>query len=107
MVRILIERYCRPNKEMELESLLINLRSQAMRQHGYISGETIRDVDDPLHWVTISTWTDVDLWKVWETSHERREIASQIESLIVRPEKITIYTFAKRALAASAHTIDR
>ena len=106
MVRILIERHCRPNKEMELENLLIDLRAQAMRQHGYISGETIRNVDDPLHWVTISTWTDADLWTVWETSHERREIASKIESLCVRPEKITIFTFARRAIAAYAHTIE-
>ncbi|MFC2017725.1 antibiotic biosynthesis monooxygenase family protein [Chloroflexota bacterium] len=106
MVRILIERYCHPNKELELESLLINLRAKVMRQHGYISGETIRDMDDPLHWVTISTWTDADLWKVWETSHERQKITSKIESLLVRPEKMTIFTFAKRALAAYAHTID-
>jgi len=107
MVRILIERHCRPNKEMELESLLIDLRAKAMRQLGYISGETIRNVDDPLHWVTISTWTDADLWKVWETSHERQEIANKIDSLLVRPEKKTIFTFTKKAIAAYAHTIDR
>jgi len=107
MVRILIERYCRTNKEMELESLLIDLRAKAMRQYGYISGETIRDVDDPLHWVTISTWTDADLWKVWETSYERREIAAYKRQLLVRPEKKTIFTFTKRAIAACAHTIDR
>lgn len=106
MVRVIIERHCRPKKEMELESLLISLRAKAVRQHGYISGETIRSVKDSLHWLTISTWTDVDLWKVWETSHERREIASKIEPLIVRPEKVSIFTFVRRAEAEYAHTID-
>jgi len=106
MVRIIIERHCRPNKEMELERLLISLRARAMHQHGYISGETIRSVDDPLHWITISTWADADQWKVWETSYERQEIASKIEPLIVRPEKVSVFTFAKRAEAEYAHTID-
>jgi len=106
MVRVIIERHCKPKKEMELEKLLISLRAKAMHQHGYISGETLRSMDDPLYWITISTWTDADLWKVWETSHERQEIASKIEPLIVRPEEVSIFTFARRAELEYAHTID-
>lgn len=93
MERILIERYCRPNKEMELESMLIDLRTKALRQPGYISGETIKNVDDPLHWITISTWTDPELWKTWLASQERQEISDKIDPLIDRPEKITHFTF--------------
>jgi len=106
MVRVIIKRHCRPKKEMELENLLISLRAKAIHQRGYISGETLRSVDDPLYWVTISTWINNDLWKVWETSHERQEIASKIEPLIVRPEEVSIFTFVRRTEAEYAHSID-
>ena len=56
MVRVIIERRCRPGKEAELETLLVELRTRAMRQPGYISGETLRG--DTLRTVTpLSGWS--------------------------------------------------
>ena len=106
MIRIIIERHCQPDKTAEMERLLMQLRTMAMRQHGYISGETLHSIEDPLLWLVISTWVDVDLWKVWETMPERREIASKIEPLLTAPEKISIYNFAGRGGSESAHTIE-
>jgi heme-degrading monooxygenase HmoA len=63
MIRIIVERHCRPGKETQLENLLVELRSMATRQRGYISGETLRAVDDSSLWLVISTWTDVDMWR--------------------------------------------
>ena len=105
MIRIIIERHCQPNKTAEMESLLVQLRTMAMKQRGYISGETLHSIEDPSLWLVISTWVDVDLWKVWETMPERREITGKIESLMVGPEKVSIYNFAGRGGAESAHTI--
>jgi len=107
MVRVIIERRCLPGKEAELESLLVELRSGSMRQRGYISGETLRSVDDPSLWLVISTWVDADLWKVWKTMAERQEIERKIEPLLVAPDKVSIFNFAGRGGAESAHTIDK
>ena len=107
MVRVIIERRCRPDKVAEMESLLVALRGMAMGQRGYISGETLRSVDDPSLWLVISTWVDADLWKEWEAMPERREIASNMEPLLVAPEKVSIFSFAGRGGAKSAHTINK
>ena len=42
MIRVMIERHCQPGKEKQLRDLLLELRSAGMRQHGYITGETLR-----------------------------------------------------------------
>jgi len=46
-VRIIIERRIKEGKEVELGKLLLELRSRAIKQKGYITGETLRDYDDP------------------------------------------------------------
>lgn len=107
MVRVIVERHCQPGKQAEMESLLVELRTKAMRQRGYISGETLQSVDDPLLWLVISTWTDADLWRMWETMPERRETLSKIEPLLAAPEKVSIFSFARRGGTESAHTIDK
>ena len=93
MVKIIIERRCKPNRETELESLLVELRSQAMKQRGYVSGETLKSVDDASLWLVLSTWLDVNLWKAWEVSPERQEMDNKIESLLVAPAKISSFSF--------------
>jgi heme-degrading monooxygenase HmoA len=95
MVRVIIERRCQPNKELELETLLVELRSKVVRLRGYVSGETLRSVDDPSLWLVISTWLDAELWKAWENSPERKEVITKIERLLVAPAKTSVFSFAK------------
>jgi len=107
MIRVIVERHCRPGKEAELENLLVELRCMAMRQRGYISGETLRSVADPSLWLVISTWTDADMWNKWKTTVDRLEIVRKIEPLLVAPEEVSVFSFVKRGGAESAHTIDK
>ena len=95
MVRVIIERRCQPNKEVKLEKLLVRLRSKGIRQRGYVSGETLRSVDDPSLWLVISSWLDAELWKAWENSPERQEMVTRIERLLVAPEKVSVFGFVK------------
>jgi len=107
MIRVIIERRCRPEKVAEMESLLVDLRTTAMRQRGYISGETLNSVNDPTLWLVISTWVDVDAWNVWQSSAERQEMQKKAMSLLIAPERISVFSFARRGGAASAHTIGK
>jgi len=106
MIRVIIERHCQPEKAAEMENLLVELRTKGMRQPGYISGETLRAIDDPTYWLVISTWHDADLWQVWETSPERQETEKKIASLLTGPEKSSVFSFVRRGGAESAHIID-
>jgi heme-degrading monooxygenase HmoA len=107
MIRVIIERYCLPDKIAEMETLLIDFRTAAMRQPGYISGETLHSVDDPALWLVVSTWVDIDAWKAWQTSAERQEVQRKLEPLLISPEKVSVFSFARRGGAASAHALGR
>jgi len=96
MIRVIIERRCKPEKQAEVEKLLVELRAHAMRQPGYISGETIRSVDDPSISLVISTWTDVESWRTWEATSERKEMEARINPLLVVPVRASIFDFDKR-----------
>lgn len=107
MVRVIIERRCRPDKEAEIENLLIELRTEAMQQRGFISGETLKSVDDPVFWLVVSTWADDEAWKAWENSPVRQRITDKMESLMFEPEKVSVFSFIRRGVSMSSHTIDR
>jgi heme-degrading monooxygenase HmoA len=81
-VKIIIHRKVPKGKESQLLPLLIDLRSKATTQPGYISGETLRNVNDPQDCVVISTWQSAEAWKAWEASQGRAEIQAKIDALL-------------------------
>jgi heme-degrading monooxygenase HmoA len=76
-----------------MERLLVELRTKAIHQRGYVSGETLKSVDDPSLWLVLSSWLDANLWKAWEESAERQEIVSKMEPLLAAPEKVSVFSF--------------
>ena len=92
MIRVVIERQCQPGKEAQLKDLLLELRVAAIRQYGYISGETLREVDHPSTLMVISTWVSVDSWKKWQTARPRMLIADMMAALLTAEEKIRVFT---------------
>ena len=92
MIRVMIEQYCQPGKEEQLRDLLIDLRAMAMRQRGYISGETLRDLINPSLFKVISTWSALEDWRTWQRSQQRLSIDETIESLTNKRRKLSIFT---------------
>jgi heme-degrading monooxygenase HmoA len=92
-IRVLIERRIVPENQPVLSSLLMRLRGKAMQARGYISGETLRSLQDPNEYLVISTWNSLDDWKRWEAEKERQEIQSQIDRLLRAPalERVFVY----------------
>ncbi len=81
-VKIIIKRQVPKNREAEILPLLIELRAKATAQPGYISGETLRNVDKPEEYVVISTWQSAGAWKAWHANQERVEISGRLKSLL-------------------------
>jgi heme-degrading monooxygenase HmoA len=92
-VKIIIRRRIPKGKEAQVLPLLLDLRSKAMAQPGYISGETLRNVDEPEDYVIISTWKSVESWKAWEARKERNEIQSKIDALLSGKPEYGIYFY--------------
>ena len=66
----------------QLFPLLTELRALAMRQPGYISGETLRNQEDRREYLVISTWKTVDDWNRWFHSEERARLQAKVDALL-------------------------
>ncbi|MEN8210865.1 MAG: antibiotic biosynthesis monooxygenase family protein, partial [Thermodesulfobacteriota bacterium] len=81
-VTVIIKRKWKVDKPEELLSLLTELRSRAKKQPGYISGETLKSLNDPQDFVVISKWETDDDWKTWLNNKERRDVQGEVDSMI-------------------------
>jgi heme-degrading monooxygenase HmoA len=92
-IRVLIERKIVPENEPALNNLLMKMRSRAMLAKGYISGETLRCLDDPNEYLVISTWSSLDDWRRWEGDKERLEITGEIDLLLRLPSTLRVFVY--------------
>ena len=92
-VRVFIEREIQSGNDLKLHNLLMQLRTKAMLQKGYITGETLRDVSNASKFLVIGTWNSVEDWNAWQANAERQKIQAELEKLLKIPEKITVYTY--------------
>lgn len=92
-VKIIIRRRIPKGKEAQVLPLLLDLRSKAITQPGYISGETLINTNDPEDYVVIGTWKSVNHWKAWEATKERGEIQSKIDALLGEKAAYGIYFY--------------
>ncbi len=81
-VQVIIKRKLKVDNPEELMPLLTKLRTRAKDQPGYMSGETLRSLDNPEDYLVFSKWETADDWKKWFNSKERRAIQGEVDSLI-------------------------
>jgi heme-degrading monooxygenase HmoA len=90
MIRVLIERWLAEGSDEAIRKTMRDLRREAIHTPGYVTGETLRDVAEPRHFVIISTWRSRKDWETWASSGIRRGIEERIRAMLAEPEKITI-----------------
>lgn len=76
-VKILIKRKIKNGNMRAASRLVINNRNGAMKHPGYISSETMRNLDDPSLIVVVSMWQNMEAWENWKNSETR--IANEAE----------------------------
>jgi heme-degrading monooxygenase HmoA len=101
-VKVIIRRIVPEHRVEDLEPLLKELRIRAMRQPGYISGETLRRLDKPDEFLVIGTWSSAEDWNRWAKSQERNEVQGKIDTLLGGKTEYGIfyYGLSKRSLDA-------
>ena len=92
-IKIVIQRRVARDKEAELLPLLIQLRALATAQPGYISGETLRNVNDPEEYLVISTWQSLDKWNAWLATRQRTEIQEKMDQLLTQKTSFRAYLY--------------
>ena len=92
-VKIIIRRKVTKDKEVDLMPLLIQLRALATAQPGYISGETLRNVNNSEDFLVISTWQSVDNWNAWLASKQRAEIQEKVDAMLGEKTEYDVYLY--------------
>lgn len=85
-VKILLDRKFKEDPGLEELKIINELRMGAMQRKGYVSGETLVDLNDHRRIVVISVWLNIEGWKAWENSDERQKLEAKLnECLKQRP----------------------
>jgi len=94
-VRVFIKRYVKKGKIEAALDLLKDVRSHALKQPGYISGETLVNHYDPCNITVVSTWQTIDDWIQWQESDARSAKEDQMEGLQEGPTNFEIYDLGR------------
>ena len=93
MVKVLLERTIKGKNVGEIVRLLRQMRVLAMQQQGYISGETLHALNDPNHYLVISTWETIEHWQAWYNNPEWQKLQKEIDSFLESPTHMRIFTY--------------
>jgi len=84
-VKILIKMRFKEKDIGKISKMLITRRYGAMEQEGYISSETMWDLDDSQRVVVSSMWQNIESWNRWRNSEKRKAIESQFSDYLDGP----------------------
>jgi heme-degrading monooxygenase HmoA len=106
-VEIIIERKFKGAPFLEHLHAIDDLRMKAMKQKGYIRGETLVNLEDQREVVVLSFWSSLDDWKTWLNSEERQKMENELASYLEEPVRIRSYMptadYVKEAFAKLGH----
>ena len=90
-VKILLERKFKEDPSLEEIKAINELRIGAMLRKGYVSGETLVDLNDHRRIVVISAWANKAGWEAWVNSDERRKLEAKLDKNLKQPPIIRIF----------------
>jgi heme-degrading monooxygenase HmoA len=91
IAKIIIKRRFVKENTPQILSLLNKIRSIAMNQPGYISGETLMQMNYPENLAVICTWQKMKYWEAWKSSEERKTYEAMLEIYQTRPTQYEEY----------------
>lgn len=91
MVKVFIKRKVLDQDIPELMDLLKKLRALTLSQPGYVSGETLKRLDEPGACVVISIWNSHEDWKSWLNNKERAAVQQEIDNLLGSATQYEVY----------------
>ena len=92
MVRVFVEH--KTHDPEKLMDVIKELRNEAMKQLGYITGETLVNFEDPTNILVISTWQKAEDWDAWNNSENRHNITEKIKELLDEPYSVRLYHYS-------------
>ena len=90
MIKVLIERHLLDGLEKEYNQASKALLQACMEFPGYISGESLRDLEHPNHRIIITYWKSESAWREWEASERRLQLLGGVAGILAADEKVVL-----------------
>ncbi|MFW5972750.1 MAG: antibiotic biosynthesis monooxygenase family protein [Bacteroidota bacterium] len=90
-IKVILYRRVPVDKSADLKPLLLKLRALALKQPGYVSGETLMNSEDPEEYLVLSSWASRAYWNDWYNNRERADVQQQIDELLGRETLYQVY----------------
>ena len=90
MIRVLIERNVAPGLENYYDSTIKRTVSSVIKAPGCLSGESLKDPQNPRRRIVMSKWQSREDWDHWYFSDERRQVISEITPMLEGSETVTL-----------------
>jgi heme-degrading monooxygenase HmoA len=92
-IRVLMKRKVSEDNIEALKKLLDKMRSLALDQPGYATGETLKRIDAPGESLVISKWKALSAWEDWHRDPKREKVQKEIDDLLGTPTIYEIYDY--------------
>jgi heme-degrading monooxygenase HmoA len=90
-IKVLIKRKFKTDSRKQVSQLLNRARYSAMGMKGYLSSETLTDLNDADRIVVASMWRTLEDWKNWKKNPSRSDIVGEMEKIMAGPEEFETY----------------
>jgi heme oxygenase (mycobilin-producing) len=90
-IKVILYRRVPVDRAAELKPLLLQLRALALKQPGYISGQTLMNKEDPEEQLVLSSWDSEEHWYAWYHNEERAAVQRRIDALLGRDTLYQVY----------------
>lgn len=90
MIRVIIERTIAETMESSYENAAKATLQQAIAAEGFISGESLRDLNNPRHRMVLCKWHSAADWDRWFHSQERKDMMNTLNLMLESEERITL-----------------
>jgi heme-degrading monooxygenase HmoA len=91
-IGVVIKRVLSPGQDAKvLLPHIIELRALAVRQPGYISGETFFNLERPEECLVIGKWTSLEYWQQWTRDPRRIELDGNMDKHFGVKAEYSIY----------------
>lgn len=92
MLHVLIERRVMPELTPHYERIAREVLANARTHPGFVSGETLHELNRPEHHLILATFRHHEDWESWYQSRERHTFMSQLRPLLMGEEVIRLFT---------------
>ena len=89
MIKVVVGYKLKPG--VNIQPMLLKLRSNAITYPGFINAETLMNVQDSSIVFVLYTWNKIEDWQLWEKAHSRNKIIQEAEPILSEQPRVKVY----------------